>query len=77
MDHRTFGNTRNCKGCRYWSEMLARSDGGRPIEAVCLKQSGQHSGNYMPGSTTCDDWASGHFGAVDDPGLPIAYTEEA
>ena len=19
MDHRTYGKTRNCKGCRYWS----------------------------------------------------------
>lgn len=28
MDHRTYGKTRNCKGCRYWSEMLAQCHGG-------------------------------------------------
>ncbi len=27
LDYRSWGATKNCHGCRYWSEMLARSRG--------------------------------------------------
>ena len=31
---------RNCGGCRYWSEMIAQSIGGREVEAMCLSPDG-------------------------------------
>lgn len=78
MDHRTYGETRNCKGCRYWSEMLAQGHGGGPVEAVCLSPTSLERGKYMAPSRTCADWASGHLGAVDEPGQdPDAYAAEA
>lgn len=67
MFHRTYGQTRTCEGCRYWSEMVARSHGGGPVEALCLANEGPRSGKYTTARTTCTSWASGHFGAVDDP----------
>ena len=66
MNHRTYGETKNCKGCRYWSEMIARAHGG-PVEALCLSEAGPLKGSYTSASRTCDAWASGHHGAVDEP----------
>ena len=62
---RTFGETRNCGGCRFWSEMIARSIDG-PIEAMCLGE-GPRKGKYTTERQTCDGWKSGHLGAVDEP----------
>ena len=78
-DHRTYGETRNCKGCRYWSEMIAHAPAhGGPVEAMCLNPTSPARGKYMAGSRTCADWASGHLGAVDEPGQdPNAYKELA
>lgn len=67
MQHRSMGTTKNCHGCRYWSEMVARSRGGGSVEALCLAESGKHSGSYTTAFATCDSWKSGHLGAVDDP----------
>jgi len=64
---RTYGETRNCAGCRFWSEMIAQSIGGGPVEALCLADKGPRSGKYTTGRVTCDAWKSGHLGAVDDP----------
>ncbi len=76
-DYRTYGETHNCKGCRYWSEMLARSNGG-PVEAVCLNSDSAKQGHYTSGSATCDSWESGHDGAIDEPGSdPCRYELEA
>lgn len=75
MDHRTYGETRDCKGCRYWSEMIAGCNGDGPVKALCLapKTAPQH-GKYMAGWQKCEAWASGHLGAVDEPGQdPDAY----
>lgn len=66
MFHRTYGETGNCMGCRYWSEMLARSYGG-PVEAMCLSGTSPFTGKYTTPGTTCDAWRSGHHGAVDEP----------
>jgi hypothetical protein len=66
VNHRTYGATRNCKGCRYWSEMLAQSF-GNGVQAMCLAPDGVASGKYMNAGATCDSWKSGHHGAVDDP----------
>ena len=65
--NRTYGETRNCAGCRFWSEMIAQSIGGGPVEAMCLSETGQLSGRYTSGRQTCEAWRSGHLGAVDDP----------
>lgn len=67
MTDRTYGDTENCAGCRYWSEMIAQALGGRPLEAMCLSSDGPLKGKYVTARQTCSAWASGHYGAVDDP----------
>ncbi len=67
MSDRTYGETRNCAGCRFWSEMIAQAIGGGPVEAMCLADAGRFAGKYTSARRTCDSWKSGHFGAVDDP----------
>lgn len=71
---RTYGETKNCAGCRYWSEMIAQSCGGGPVKAMCLSGDGKFKGKYVSGRQTCDKWASGHHGAVDEP---PNYSEES
>lgn len=77
---RTYGGAENCNGCRFWSEMIARSVGGAPVEALCLSASSPRSGEYVTGRTACSAWKSGHYGPVDDPddgpGICQAYAEE-
>lgn len=69
MTARTFGQTRDCRGCRYWSEMIAFACGG-PLKAMCLGPEGQAPrGEYKSGHETCKAWARGHLGAIDDPTL--------
>jgi hypothetical protein len=76
--HRTAGETRDCRGCRYWSEMLAGCTGGGPVKAVCLApKPAPRAGAWVHGGETCTAWASGHLGAVDEPGQdPDAYASE-
>ena len=71
---RTYGETKDCAGCRFWSEMVAACHGGGPVLAMCLSDDGPFSGKYTAGRATCTVWKSGHFGAVDDP---PNYGEEA
>lgn len=66
-DYRTWGETQNCKGCRNWSEMLARAEGGGPVQAICLSAESPNKGKWLTGSQTCGNWQSGELGAVDDP----------
>jgi len=61
--------TRNCGGCKFWSEMLAQWTGGGPIEAMCLAPAGKYRGEYTIAGTTCDRWESSKFGVIDDPKL--------
>lgn len=77
--HRTYGETRDCKGCRYWSEMVAKAGGeDLTVKALCLNQSSERRGTYQPGNARCATWASGHLGAIDEPGQdPRAYAQEA
>lgn len=67
MDHRTYGDTRNCKGCRYWSEMLAHGNSAG-VQAMCLAPGSEHRGKYTSHWVTCAAWASGFDGAIDEPG---------
>ena len=68
IDYRTWGATRTCKGCRYWSEMVARSEGGGPVQAMCLNTMSMGYRLYMGPNGTCSEWQSGELGAVDQPG---------
>jgi len=80
MDYRTWGKTKNCKGCRFWSEMIAKSDGGGPVSAMCLNPKSLEYQKYRTGSEHCGQWGSGHYGAIDTPGesdeIIEAYNEE-
>ena len=80
MDHRSYGETKNCKGCRYWSERIARLEGSG-VTAMCLSPDSAERGKYKLGPQTCGKWASGHYGAVDSPGdaeeIVRLYAEEA
>jgi len=67
MDHRTWGTTKNCKGCRFWSEMIAQAN-GNGVEAYCLSDHTASPSGYTPAFHTCDGWEEGSEGAVDDPG---------
>jgi hypothetical protein len=67
MNHRTYGDTKDCAGCRYWSEMIAKCNGG-PVEAMCIAPVGSPKRiGYTTGRGTCTAWASGHDGAIDEP----------
>lgn len=78
MTERTYGDTKDCRGCRNWSEMVASCSGGGPIEALCLSQTGERRGKWVTGRTTCAAWQSGHYGAIDEPGQdPTIYEENA
>lgn len=81
MSDRTHGATKDCRGCRHWSEMLAQSRGGGNLEAMCLAENGPYSNKYVIGRQSCVKWQSGHFGATDDPpdygeSVRAAYAEE-
>ena len=79
MSHRTYGETKNCKGCRYWSEMLAQCHGGGSVQAMCIAPAGApNRTKYTSGHITCASWASGEFGAIDEPGQdPNIYEVDA
>lgn len=68
LDYRSWGDTKNCHGCRYWSEMLAQAIGDGPLEAMCLAQDGPYTGKYTTKRQTCKAYEEGSLGAVDDPG---------
>lgn len=68
MDHRTYGATRNCKGCKYWSEMIAKCEGGGSVQALCLASASPNASKYTVASTTCDAFEPGYDGAIDQPG---------
>ena len=64
--------TRDCGGCRYWSEMLAMVQDGA-LTAMCLG-TGPHGSRYTNETTTCEAFAKNTAGAVDEP---PAYGEES
>ena len=68
---RTFG-TRDCGGCRYWSEMIAMAQAGETV-AMCLG-GGIMNARYTSRRQTCDAFAKNTAGAVDEP---PDYGEEA
>lgn len=64
---RTYGETQDCRGCYYWSEMLAQASGGGPVEAMCLNEQSPKRLKYTTGRMTCDNWTTGADGIVDWP----------
>ena len=64
---RTNGIPHDCRGCRFWSEMIARSDDGT-VKALCINMASPSRAKYVSGRHSCTEWASGHLGAVDEPG---------
>ncbi len=42
-----------CESCAAWSELIARADGGRPVEAMCLKPDSPMKGHYTTGRQGC------------------------
>ena len=64
---RSYGESKDCSGCRYWSEMIAKFDGGPGIEAVCLNSRSTKNGRFTFEHDSCPAWRSGHHGAVDTP----------
>lgn len=67
LDYRSWGETKNCKGCRFWSEMIAKFDEGS-LQAFCLQPDSPHSNEYTQGFYKCNFWDEGSLGAIDDPG---------
>jgi hypothetical protein len=70
---RTFGRTRQCAGCRFWSDMVATHEQG-VLKAMCLIADHHfpNSGNMVEESDFCDGWKSGHYGPIDEDGADIA-----
>lgn len=64
---RTYGETQNCAGCRFWSEMIAQVIGGGPLEALCLSQDSRFAGKYTTARRTREAWKAGPLGAINDP----------
>lgn len=57
----------NCETCRYWSEMIAQSIDGRPVEALCLSRESPFRSLFTIANATCKAWRSNHHGAIDAP----------
>lgn len=57
--------TRDCGGCRYWSEMIAMVRGSETV-AMCLG-SGPWGSIYTKAAQTCAAFAKNTAGAVDEP----------
>ena len=77
IDYRSWGQSHNCHGCRYWSEMLARSNESGGIVAMCLASGPKATkfGTYVGRGNDCAAWESGELGAIDAPG-GNPYSEE-
>lgn len=56
----------SCRGCRYWSQMLAGNTGPRgEMQAVCLAPRSPHYQDDTGDSAACGEFAPGL--AIDDP----------
>jgi len=77
LDYRSWGETRDCEGCRFWSEMVAQAIGGGPIQALCINGKSPLSGKYTTKRMTCEAWQEGSLGAVDQPGGDPYATEDS
>lgn len=61
-----------CLDCRYWSDMIAKCDGGGPVQAMCLNKASRNYMKYTVDKVTCDGWSHAEAGfRVDSPGEPF------
>lgn len=67
MFHRNNEPGQVCDGCRYWSEMIAQSN-GNGMEAYCLNRESPRAMTFTTRRQSCDQWRDGSWGAVDNPG---------
>ena len=67
-------NPKICDTCRYWSEMVAQSN-GYGVDAMCLNEKSPNKHKMIAGSVSCDVWEDGYFGAIDAPGNENAYNK--
>jgi len=56
---------KKCKGCRYWSELLAQSLNLGPVEAMCLCEESPKYQQYTVLMDDCDKYQEGY--PVDAP----------
>lgn len=59
--------SRNCEGCRFWSEMIAEA-APAGVRALCLNDASGSFSTYTYGPDRCDQWQEGSLGAIDQPG---------
>lgn len=57
-----------CGDCRFWSERVAMSIGGGPVQALCLSQHAPYRGMYTTGVQGCEAGKPNTYGAIDSPG---------
>lgn len=50
--------------------MVYRLVGGTPIEAMCLNPASSFYRCWQKESASCEAWADGSAGAIDDPATP-------
>lgn len=61
-------SSKNCGGCRFWSEMIAGSNSDNSaVEAMCLAPEGPYADKYTTERMTCPSWKHGEYGAIDSP----------
>jgi hypothetical protein len=48
-----------CETCCYWSDLLARSEGGDGLQAVCLCIGGPRYSQYTKGAESCEKHTKG------------------
>jgi len=49
---------KTCSSCAGWSELIARSLGGGPVEALCIREGSPHAGKYTTGEMGCRRWTN-------------------
>lgn len=59
--------SKHCANCRYWSEMLARTDDTGNLTAVCLEKGSLNHLAFTRDINTCGFWQDGSLGAIDMP----------
>jgi len=55
------------ENCRFWSQMVAQSIDGGPVEVLCLAADSPYSGRYTTGIKSCPAWRPDRYGKVEDP----------
>ncbi len=68
--------SKNCGGCRFWSEMCAQSLGCGPIEALCLSDNSPSCGKFVTETHKCDAWKDSLGYAIDAPGIESDYHKQ-